>query len=106
MDEGHQRARKGPDAGDSAHWIVSVRVLATPDRKLHPPCYLQQVHCTRSNKRESESSRSVSVSGVDSDRQTDAVYRADMISHWEDGDACIHELFYTVSPLALCPSPD
>ncbi|KAL4081706.1 hypothetical protein V8B97DRAFT_2001846 [Scleroderma yunnanense] len=29
--------------------------------------------------------------------------RADMISHWEDGDACIHELFYSVSPLPIAP---
>ncbi|KIM68735.1 hypothetical protein SCLCIDRAFT_1208935 [Scleroderma citrinum Foug A] len=26
--------------------------------------------------------------------------RADMISHWEDGDACVHELFYNVSLVA------
>ncbi|KIL00365.1 hypothetical protein PAXRUDRAFT_129991 [Paxillus rubicundulus Ve08.2h10] len=28
--------------------------------------------------------------------------RADMISHWEDGDACIHELFYNESVICTC----
>ncbi|KAI9574977.1 hypothetical protein HD554DRAFT_2201895 [Boletus coccyginus] len=28
--------------------------------------------------------------------------RADMISHWEDGDACIHELFYNDSIICTC----
>ncbi|KAL4076033.1 hypothetical protein J3A83DRAFT_4089361 [Scleroderma citrinum] len=28
--------------------------------------------------------------------------RADMISHWEDGDACIHELFYSDSIICTC----
>ncbi|KAG9317188.1 hypothetical protein JVU11DRAFT_1381 [Chiua virens] len=28
--------------------------------------------------------------------------RADMISHWEDGDACVHELFYNVRMARLC----
>lgn len=28
--------------------------------------------------------------------------RADMVSHWEDGDACIHELFYNDSIICTC----
>ncbi|KAH7887929.1 hypothetical protein F5I97DRAFT_925816 [Phlebopus sp. FC_14] len=28
--------------------------------------------------------------------------RADMISHWEDGDVCIHELFYNDSVICTC----
>ncbi|KIJ70292.1 hypothetical protein HYDPIDRAFT_172148 [Hydnomerulius pinastri MD-312] len=28
--------------------------------------------------------------------------RADMISHWEDGDACINELFYNDSIICTC----
>jgi len=34
-------------------------------------------------------------------RQMDVDYSADMISHWEDGDVCVHELFYNVSPPLL-----
>lgn len=25
-----------------------------------------------------------------------------MISHWEDGDACVHELFYNVRTTLFC----
>ncbi|KAI6130474.1 hypothetical protein EDD16DRAFT_1089452 [Pisolithus croceorrhizus] len=28
--------------------------------------------------------------------------RADMVCHWEDGDACIHELFYNDSIICTC----
>lgn len=30
--------------------------------------------------------------------------RADMISHWEDGDVCVHELFYNDSIICTCIS--
>lgn len=33
--------------------------------------------------------------------RTDYRRSADMISHWEDGDACVHELFYNVRTTRL-----
>ena len=97
VDEGHQRAGQGPDGGDAADWIVSVR-SPLPGQASSP--HRQQVHRARADQRESEPGWPVSGSRRGLRRQMDVVYSADMVSHWEDGDACVHELFYNVSLVA------